>query len=87
MRTEVFRASFHGPLRNRKLDRKCACSLQLSMSAIVLFFKQKELTLSEIRGLLTKPEPAKISYVPAVKPRAGEVYLYSPGENPSKSGK
>ena len=51
-------------------------STTVVMSAIVLFLKQKELTLSEVRGLLTKPEPTKISYVPAVKPRAGEVYVY-----------
>ena len=55
--------------------------------AVVLFRKQEELSLAEAKQLLTQPDLTKASYVPPVKTKTGEVYLFSPGENPAKHGK
>ena len=66
--------AIHGPRSTRLLVPRS------SIMAVVLFRKQEELTVAEAKQLLTQPDLTKASYVPPVKPKAGEVYLFSPGK-------
>ena len=60
-----------------------------SMEArVILSGKNEDLTLQEALNLLQNAvrNPELVSYVPPVKPKAGDVFVYSPGENLHKIG-
>ena len=56
------------------------------MQAKPIATKSEDLTVEEALKYLQSPS-AKPSCVPPVKPKGGEIFLYSAGDNPSKSGK
>ena len=48
----------------------------------------EELSQQEALALLQKVQSSSLSYVPPIRPKAGDVYIYSPGcEDPSRNGK
>ena len=57
-----------------------------SMAAKPIATKDEDLTLEEALKFL-QMSPLNPSYVPPVKPKGGEIYLVSAGDDPSKSGK
>ena len=62
--------------------------LRLSMEpAKVLQEKPDDMSVDEAHGLLLSAASSSYSYLPPVKPKGGEVYLFSPGSSPKKRGK
>ena len=47
---------------------------------------QCDLSNSKVLQLLQNPDEACISYIPPVKPKGGEIYLFSPGINATAKG-
>lgn len=56
------------------------------MQAKPIATKLEDLMLEEALKYLQSPS-VKLSYIPPVKRKGGEEYLYSAGKNPSNSGK
>jgi len=52
---------------------------------IVYRIATSPLTISEVVEILTNPEREKVSFLPPVKPKGGEIFLFSP-TTPSQRG-
>ena len=75
--------------RSRSYSRSTDCQLRTSMEVkVILSGRNEDLTLQEALNLLQNAvkNPELVSYVPPVKPKAGDIFVYSPGENLHKIG-
>ena len=54
--------------------------------SVVARVSARPVAISTVVELLTNPSEETVSNLPPVKPKAGEVYVYSPGKDLSKKG-
>ena len=52
----------------------------------VVFRKHSELSLQEALKYLQESEPEKFIFTPPVRPKGGDVFLFSPGSDLNKKG-
>ena len=57
------------------------------MAAKVVKTVNEELSQQEALALLQKVQSSSLSYVPPIRQKAGDVYIYSPGEDSSRNVK
>ena len=67
--------------------RPCNCTWG-TMEAKVFVRAEKELALEEVLSIIKRGEsdPSLVSLAPPVKPKAGDVFVYSHADNPDRKG-
>ncbi len=57
------------------------------MEAKPIGLQAEDLKLDDVLRILQNREPSCVCSVPPVKPKGGEMYVFCPGDDQSKSGK
>ena len=64
----------------------CSRVISVLLMACPCLHLQEDMQLSNVLKLLLNPEASCVNHLPPVRPKAGDVFLFSPGENKNAKG-